>query len=165
MRIIGIDPGYAIMGYGIVDQSGNQFRPVAYGCITTDKDLHMPDRLKRLYEGLTEVITEYQPDEASVEQLFFNTNTTTAMQVGQARGVAILACANLGLPVFEYTPLQIKTSLTGYGRAQKTQMQSMTKMLLGLPGIPKPDDAADALATALCHGYTGPAQKRLYVLK
>ncbi|HHX93046.1 MAG TPA: crossover junction endodeoxyribonuclease RuvC [Clostridiales bacterium] len=165
MRIIGIDPGYAIMGYGIVDQNGNQFRPVAYGCITTDKDQAMPDRLKRLYEGLTEIIADYQPEEASVEQLFFNTNVTTAIQVGQARGVAILACANSGLPVFEYTPLQIKTSLTGYGRAQKEQMQSMTKMLLGLESVPRPDDAADALAAALCHGYAGPARKRYHLLK
>ncbi|HRV34045.1 MAG TPA: crossover junction endodeoxyribonuclease RuvC, partial [Anaerovoracaceae bacterium] len=119
MRIIGIDPGYAIMGYGIIDQSGNRFAPVAFGCVTTDKTLPMPDRLKRLYEGLTEVIATHQPEEASIEQLFFNTNTTTAIQVGQARGVAILACANSGLSIFEYTPLQIKTSITGYGRAQK----------------------------------------------
>jgi crossover junction endodeoxyribonuclease RuvC len=165
MRIIGIDPGYAIMGYGIVDQNGNRFTTVAYGCVTTDKDLAMPDRLKTLYEGLTEVIAAHQPEEASIEQLFFNTNATTAIQVGQARGVAILACANSGLSVYEYTPLQIKSSLTGYGRAQKEQMQYMIKMLLNLTQVPKPDDAADALAAALCHGYCGPSKKRLYQMK
>ncbi|HCU07466.1 MAG TPA: crossover junction endodeoxyribonuclease RuvC [Clostridiales bacterium] len=165
MRIIGIDPGYAIMGYGIIDQNGNRFTPVTFGCVTTDKALPMPDRLKRLYEGLTEVIAVHQPEEASIEQLFFNTNTTTAIQVGQARGVAILACANSGLSIFEYTPLQIKTSITGYGRAQKDQMQSMIKMLLNLTQIPKPDDAADALAAALCHGYSGQVKKLLYQMK
>ncbi len=165
MRILGIDPGYAIMGYGIVDQTGNRFTPVAFGCVTTEKNLAMPERLKALYEGLTEVIAEHQPEEASIEQLFFNTNASTAIQVGQARGVAILACANSGLSIYEYTPLQIKTSLTGYGRAQKDQMQSMVKMLLDLTQIPKPDDAADALAAALCHGYCGPAKKRLYQMK
>ncbi len=165
MRIIGIDPGYAIMGYGIIDRNGNRFTPVGHGCVTTDKALSMPDRLKSLYEGLMEVIVTYQPQEASIEQLFFNTNTTTAIQVGQARGVAILACANSGLSVFEYTPLQIKTSITGYGRAQKEQMQSMIKMLLDLAQIPKPDDAADALAAALCHGYCGQAKKLLYQMK
>lgn len=165
MRIIGIDPGYALMGYGIIDQNGNQFRPVAYGCLKTSKEFDMPDRLKRLYEGLMEVIAEYQPDEAGIEQLFFNTNASTALLVGQARGVAILACANSGLPVFEYTPLEIKMSLAGYGRAQKAQMQAMTQRVLGLDKPPKPDDAADALAAALCHGYTGPAKKRLKRLK
>ena len=161
MRIIGIDPGYAIMGYGIVDQKGNQFAPVDFGCITTHKDTPMPDRLKHLYEGLSEVILRWQPEEASVEQLYFSANATTALQVGQARGVAILACANMGLPIFEYTPLEIKMSLTGYGKAEKRQMQQMTKMLLRLEVLPKPDDAADALAAALCHGYAGPAKKLL----
>ena len=165
MRIIGIDPGYAIMGYGIIDKNGNQFSPVAYGAITTEKNMHMPDRLKHLYQGLTEVIAEFEPEEASIEQLFFNTNTTTAIFVGQARGVAILACANLGLSIFEYTPLEIKTSLTGYGRADKSQVQTMVKMLLNLEAAPKPDDTADALAAALCHGYSGNAKKRMYAMK
>lgn len=165
MRIIGIDPGYAIMGYGIIDKNGNQFKQVTYGVVTTPKDMSMPDRLKCLYEGLTEVISEYQPEEASIEQLFFNTNTATAIYVGQARGVAILSCANLGLSIFEYTPLEIKTSLTGYGRSDKSQMQAMVKMLLGLASIPKPDDAADALAAALCHGYTGNSRKIMNAMK
>lgn len=165
MRIIGIDPGYAIMGYGIIDKSGNSFSPVAYGAVTTDKTMPMPDRLKHLYQGLTEIISKYQPEEASIEQLFFNTNTTTAIFVGQARGVAILACANSGLSIFEYTPLEIKTSLTGYGRAEKDQVQAMVKMLLNLPCVPKPDDTADALAAALCHGYSGNMKKRLYEMK
>lgn len=165
MRIIGIDPGYAIMGYGIIDKNGNQFKQVAYGAIQTSKEMSMPNRLKCLYEGLTEVISEYQPEEASIEQLFFNTNTATAIDVGQARGVAILSCVNLGLSIFEYTPLEIKTSLTGYGRAGKAQVQTMVKMLLGLTTIPKPDDAADALAAALCHGYSGNAKKMMYAMK
>src|SRR5665647_1930777 len=107
MRIIGIDPGYAIMGYGIIDKIGNNFAPVTYGAIATSKDMPMPDRLKHLYQELTQVIAEYQPEEASIEQLFFNTNTTTAIFVGQARGVAILSCINLGLFIFEYTPLPV----------------------------------------------------------
>jgi len=165
MRILGIDPGYAIMGYGIIDKNGNQFKNVAYGVVTTGKEMSMPDRLKCLYEGLTSVIIEYQPEEASIEQLFFNTNTATAIYVGQARGVAILSCANLSLSIFEYTPLEIKTSLTGYGRAGKTQVQTMVKMILGLSSIPKPDDAADALAAALCHGYSGNSKKIMYRMK
>lgn len=165
MRIIGIDPGYAIMGYGIIDKNGNQFKPVTYGVITTSKEMPMPDRLKCLYEGLTEVISEYQPEESSIEQLFFNTNTATAIYVGQARGVAILACANLDVSIFEYTPLEIKTGLTGYGRAGKAQVQTMVKMLLGLTSVPKPDDAADALAAALCHGYAGNSKKMMNAMK
>ena len=154
MRIIGIDPGYAIMGYGIIEKDGNRHSVVDYGVITTDKDTPMPDRLKILYNGLMDVIAEYQPEEAAVEQLYFNTNQTTGIFVGQARGVAILACANNGLGIYEYTPLQIKTAITGYGRAEKKQMQNMVRMYLGLEEIPKPDDAADALAAALCHGST-----------
>ncbi len=159
MRIIGIDPGYAILGWGIVDLRGNKFTPVAYGAVTTDKDMDMPDRLKHLYSRLMEIIVEYRPEEAAVEELFFNKNITTAIQVGQARGVAILACANSGLEISEYTPLQIKQALVGYGRAEKKQVQMMVKTILNLKEIPKPDDTADALAAAVCHGHFGPARK------
>ena len=165
MRIIGIDPGYAIMGYGIIEKDGNSHTFIDCGVITTDKDMSMPDRLKVLYNGLMEVIAEYQPEEASIEQLYFNTNQTTAIFVGQARGVAILACANNGLAIYEYTPLQIKTSITGYGRAEKKQMQNMVRMYLGLEEVPKPDDAADALAAAICHSRMGTARKREFKMR
>lgn len=161
MRILGIDPGYAILGYGIVDKKGNRFTPVEYGCVTTNKDMQMPDRLKHLYSELMEIIDRYRPEAASIEELFFNTNTTTAILVGQARGVAILACANSGIPINEYTPVQIKQALTGYGRAEKKQMQIMVKAMLGLSEIPRPDDAADALAAAICHGHAGPGRERM----
>ncbi|WP_206459091.1 crossover junction endodeoxyribonuclease RuvC [Anaerovorax sp. IOR16] len=165
MKILGIDPGYAIMGYGIVEMKGNHFKPIAYGAVTTDKNMPMPDRLKHLYTGLMEVISEYEPDVVSIEQLFFNTNTTTAILVGQARGVAILACANSGLEIFEYTPLQIKQGLIGYGRAEKKQIQHMVKTILNLKQIPKLDDTADALAAAICHGHCADFHNRFANLK
>ncbi|MCI5897909.1 MAG: crossover junction endodeoxyribonuclease RuvC [Firmicutes bacterium] len=161
MRILGIDPGYAIMGYGIIDHIGSRFSVVDYGALTTDKDMPMPDRLKHLYCGMTELIAAYQPDAASIEELFFNQNTTTALLVGQARGVAILACANYGIEICEYTPLQIKQGLVGYGRAEKKQVQMMVKTILNLKEIPKPDDTADALAAAICHGHSAGGQNRL----
>lgn len=152
MRILGIDPGYAIMGYGIVDKIGNKFSPCEYGSILTTPEFGAVDRLKILYNELMELIAEFQPEVAAVEELFFNTNQKTAIMVSQARGVALLACANSGLPVYEYTPLQIKTGIVGYGRAEKKQVQHMVKTMLCLNEIPKPDDTADALACALCHG-------------
>jgi len=161
MRIIGIDPGYAILGYGVVEVKGNRFLPVEYGAVTTDKDMEMPDRLKHLYSELMEIIDRTRPDVCSIEELFFNTNTTTAILVGQARGVAILACANSGVPINEYTPVQIKQALTGYGRAEKKQVQMMVKAMLGLDEVPKPDDTADALAAAICHGHAAPGKERM----
>ncbi len=161
MRILGIDPGYAIMGYGIIDTRGNTFKVCAYGSITTESDMDMPSRLKSIYSDLTEIISKYEPDELAIEELFFNTNTTTAIKVGQARGVAILACANFGMEIEEYTPLQIKRSLTGYGRAEKKQVQEMVKTILNLNQVPKPDDTADALAVAICHGHSGKQKKRM----
>ena len=165
MRILGIDPGYAIMGYGIVDKKGSSFIPVAYGAITTDKDTPMPERLKILYNGLMEIIAEYGPEEVSIEELYFNTNAKTVIFVGEARGVAILACSNNGLPIYEYTPMQIKTCTTGNGHAQKPQVQAMIKRILALDEVPKPDDVADALAAAVCHGYNGEMKKRLQIMK
>ena len=148
MRILGIDPGYAILGYGIIDVEGNHFKAIEYGAVTTEAGMDMPDRLKVLYNGLMEIIDKYNPQQASIEELFFNTNNKTAILVGQARGVAILACANSGLEIFEYTPLQIKQGLVGYGRADKKQIQQMVKIMLNLRQVPKPDDTADALAAA-----------------
>ncbi|HQC36529.1 MAG TPA: crossover junction endodeoxyribonuclease RuvC, partial [Bacillota bacterium] len=159
MRILGIDPGYAIMGYGIVDKKGSSFVPVAYGAITTDKEMSMPQRLKTLYAGLMELIDEYSPDEVSIEELYFNTNAKTVIFVGEARGVAILACSNNGLPIYEYTPMQIKTCIAGNGHADKTQVQAMIRRILALEKAPRPDDVADALAAAVCHGYNGEMRK------
>ncbi len=154
MRILGIDPGLAIVGYGVIDCNGNNFTPVDYGCILTDKDTPFPMRLKYIYEGMNQIIDKYKPDEVAIEELFFNKNVRTAIDVGQARGVELLAVVNRDLPLYEYTPLQIKQAVVGYGRADKRQVQEMVKMLLNLKKLPKPDDAADAMAVALCHGFS-----------
>ncbi len=154
MRILGIDPGYAILGYGIIDVTGNRFSAVDYGSIMTDASMDMTSRLQSIYANLTNLINTYKPDEASIEELFFNNNAKTAILVGEARGVALLACANGGLPIGEYTPLQIKQSLVGYGRADKKQVQFMVKTMLNLAQVPKPDDTADALAAAICHAHS-----------
>ena len=151
MRIIGIDPGYAIMGYGVLDYKGNKFTPITYGSITTDAHTRDAERLKILYDELKAIIDEYQPDEASIEKLFYNTNATTAIMVGEARGVAMLACEQSGVAISEYTPLEIKSALTGYGKADKKQVQTMVKMILNLSEVPRPDDTADAIAAAICH--------------
>ncbi len=151
MRILGIDPGYALMGYGVIEQAGNTFRAVKYGSIETDASMPLPDRLKFIYAELMDIISETEPEEAAVEELFYNSNAKTVINVGQARGVAILACVNSGINPAEYTPLQIKMALTGYGRAEKSQIQQMVKLMLGLSKVPKPDDTADALAAAICH--------------
>ncbi|QIB69286.1 crossover junction endodeoxyribonuclease RuvC [Aminipila butyrica] len=161
MRILGIDPGYAILGYGIIDMKGNHFEVCGYGAVTTEASMDMTDRLKCLYSSLMEIIVEYEPEVASVEELFFNTNVKTAIMVGQARGVAILACANSGMSIAEYTPLQIKQALVGYGRAEKKQVQAMVKTILNLKEVPKPDDTADALAAAICHGHSANSSQRL----
>lgn len=152
MLILGIDPGIAIVGYSIVECKGNNLKAIDYGCITTDADMLFPDRLKIVYDKLTEIIEKYNPDDLAIEELFFNKNVKTAMKVGQARGVEILAATNKGINTYEYTPLQIKQAVTGYGRADKNQVQEMVKMLLNLKEKPKPDDVADALAVAICHG-------------
>ena len=149
--ILGADPGYAILGWGVIEYSASRYRLVGYGAIETGKDEPMPERLKQIYAALTEIIERYRPDVCAVEELFFNSNQKTAIKVGEARGAAVLACANAGLAVYEYTPLQIKQALTGYGRADKHQIQEMVRQILGLERAPKPDDAADAVAAAICH--------------
>ena len=158
MRIIGIDPGIAITGYGIIDKHANSFKPIAYGKVTTEAGQDTCRRLLNVYNDLTRIFFEYKPQCAAVEELFFNKNAKTAMVIGQARGVAILAAANAGLEIFEYTPLQVKQAVVGYGRAQKRQVQAMVKLLLNLNEIPQPDDVADALAVALCHGSSSKMQ-------
>ena len=154
MIIIGIDPGYAIVGIGVVEYAGNKFRTLEYNAITTPAGMNTVDRLKKIYDEMTIYIEKYKPDSIAVEELFFNSNQKTAINVAQARGVILVAAANHGVPISEYTPLQVKQSVTGYGRAEKSQIQQMVKMILGLNAIPRPDDAADALALAICHAHS-----------
>ena len=154
MRILGIDPGLAIVGYGVIDSEKGVYRPVDCGVINTPKELSLPERLELIYKGMGEVIDTFKPDQVAIEELFFTKNITTGITVAEARGVILLACKQSGLPMFEYTPNQIKQSLTGYGKADKKQIQFMITRLLGLKAIPKPDDAADALAIALTHAQT-----------
>ena len=165
MRILGIDPGYAIMGYGVIDKKGNKFSVSGYGAITTEANTPMEVRLEHIFDELNTIIKEYKPDVLAIEELFFNTNAKTAIHVGEARGIAILAAVKGGLEVEEYTPLQIKQALVGYGRAEKKQVQIMVKTILNLKGIPKPDDTADALAAAICHGHSADTRKRLKEIK
>lgn len=155
MKTLGIDPGTAIMGWGIVDDDGSGgMCAVEYGVITTSKDLALSQRLQLLYRGLMEIIERYQPATAGVEELFFSKNVTTALAVGHARGVILLALADADIPVHEYRPMAVKQAVTGYGHADKQQMQEMVRLTLGLDETPKPDDAADALAIAICHATT-----------
>ncbi len=154
MRILGIDPGYAIVGYGIVDYVGNRFSTVDHGAVLTEAKTLFTTRLGNIYSDLTEIIKDKKIDAVAIEKLFFNTNTTTAIDVAQARGVILLAAHNLGIPVYEYTPLQVKQAVTGFGRAEKKQVMEMTKIILGLEKVPKPDDTADALAIAICHAHS-----------
>jgi crossover junction endodeoxyribonuclease RuvC len=151
MRILGIDPGTATTGFGVIDYERGQYAFVDAGVITTKPDLAMSERLAQIHADLTELIAEFKPETAAIELLFFGNNVTTAMTVGQARGVAMLALQTADVPIAEYNPMQIKLAVAGYGGAKKPQMQEMVKMLLGLPAIPKPDDAADALAIAITH--------------
>lgn len=151
MRILGIDPGTGIMGFGVIDVTQNGLKLVDAGVIRTAPHTPQDERLEEIYNSLTEIIKDTKPDNFSIEKLFFVRNITTAMSVAEARGVAILAARVNGLPVSEYTPLQIKQTITGYGRADKKQMQEMVRIQLGLKEVPKPDDAADALAAAITH--------------
>ena len=152
--ILGIDPGTATMGWGVIRQEGPRLRYVQHGAITTQSGWPMPRRLGRLFDGVTELLHGYGPEAVAVEELFFNTNVTTGISVGQARGVAILAAYRAGIEVAEYTPLQVKQAITSYGRADKRQVQEMVRTLLKLPEIPRPDDAADGLAIAICHAFS-----------
>ncbi|CCF82550.1 Crossover junction endodeoxyribonuclease ruvC [Nitrolancea hollandica Lb] len=150
---LGVDPGTALLGYGVI-AGDDAVRVIDFGVLETTPDEPMPKRLQFLYAGMCRLIQSYHPDTVVVEQLFFARNVTTALAVGQARGVVMLAAAQAGVPVNEYTPAEVKQAVSGYGRANKSQMQEMVRMLLGLEDIPRPDDAADALAVALCHVQT-----------
>lgn len=153
MRILGIDPGYAIVGFGVVDYAGANFAPVEYGAILTEAHTRFTDRLCCIDTDIQEILTRFEPDCMAVERLYFTTNQKTAIDVAQARGILILAAAKRSIPVFEYTPLQVKMAVVGYGKAEKRQVMDMTRRILKLEQIPKPDDAADALAIAICHGH------------
>lgn len=154
MRILGIDPGYATIGYGVIEYDNFHFKPINYGVVITKPDKVFADRLCDIFSDINTLIETYKPDCMSIEKLYFNTNTTTAIDVAQARGVIILAARMAKINIFEYTPLQVKQSITGYGRAEKRQVMEMVKNLLRLNSVPKPDDTADALALAICHGHT-----------
>ena len=153
MRILGIDPGYAIIGYGILEYDGARFQTVAFGAITTPAGKPFTERLDIIYRDMCTVLDTYRPDCMGIEKLFFNTNQKTGIDVAQARGVTVLAAVQRGIPISEYTPLQVKQSVVGYGRAEKKQVMEMTRRILGLSKVPKPDDTADALALAICHGH------------
>ncbi len=154
MVILGIDPGYGTIGYGVIDKNGSKITPIDYGVIQTPKDEGIAVRLAMIYEALSTLIKKYRPEEIAVEELFFNTNITTGIKVAQARGVILLCAVQECGRLYEYTPLMVKQSLTGNGRADKKQIQYMVKMMLHLKSEPKPDDAADALAVAICHANT-----------
>jgi crossover junction endodeoxyribonuclease RuvC len=154
MRVVGIDPGTATTGYGVIEESAGRLVLVAFGTICTPSDMLMPKRLLELHDRLIELIALHAPETAAVESLFFQKNVRTAISVGQARGAVLLALAQRGMPVGEYTPLEVKQAVTGYGGAEKRQVQVMVRTLLGLAELPKPDDAADALAVAICHAHS-----------
>ncbi|PWM41780.1 MAG: crossover junction endodeoxyribonuclease RuvC [Clostridiales bacterium] len=154
MVILGIDPGYATVGYGVLEYLQGRFRVMDYGAVTSPAGMDFPSRLEIIFQGIGELCDQFRPDCMAVEELFFNTNITTGIQVGHARGVILLAGKLKGVQCFEYTPLQVKQSVVGYGRAEKHQVMEMTRQLLGLLKIPKPDDAADALALAICHAHS-----------
>lgn len=154
--ILGIDPGYAIVGFGVVgyDERSMKLTPIEYGAVTTPAHVKTELRLSEIYDGICELCEKFHPDAISIEELFFNSNAKTAVNVCQARGVILLAATKAGIPIYEYTPLQIKQAVTGYGRAEKHQIISMVTTLLELKAPPKPDDTADALAAAICHAYS-----------
>ncbi len=151
MRVIGIDPGTAITGWGVVEGGGNDLKMIAAGVIITAAGTPFPERLQIIYRELTVLVDTWQPDSSAIEELFFSKNVKTALAVGHGRGAAMLALANAGLPITEYKPLEVKQAVTGHGGADKRQIQQMVKLLLSLDDIPRPDDAADALAVAICH--------------
>jgi len=157
--VLGIDPGTARMGYGVVSREGSQLEMIDYGCLETTNDRPLEQRLLIIHEGLTDLIETHRPEAMGVERLFFNKNVQTAMAVGQARGVVLLVAAQHGLPVFEYGPHEVKLAVTGYGRAPKDQVQRMVQLVLSMSQIPKPDDAADALAVAVCTAHAATPQQ------
>lgn len=162
MIILGIDPGLAIVGWGAVEYSGSHFKTLGYGSIETPAGMPTESRLSMIYDGIRELIETYKPDSMAVEELFFNTNITTGIRVAEARGVIIMCAHRLGVSIYEYTPLQVKQAVVGFGRAEKKQVITMVTMLLGLKKPPKPDDTADALAIAICHAHSGASRIAQY---
>ena len=165
MIILGIDPGYAIVGWGVVEYSGSKFRTLGYGSIQTPAGMPVVDRLERIYRGMLEIIEKYKPDQMAIEELFFNTNAKTAIVVAEARGIILLSAKVSGVQIAEYTPLQVKMAVVGYGKAEKKQVITMVTSLLNLPAPPKPDDTADALAIAVCHAHSGCSRLSQYYNK
>ncbi|MGN0532798.1 MAG: crossover junction endodeoxyribonuclease RuvC [Eubacterium sp.] len=153
MIILGIDPGYAIVGWGVLEYRANKFSVLGYGAITTDAHTPFPLRLQTIYNDMCYIFEKYKPDVMSMEKLFYNSNAKTVIDVAQARGVITLSAQNYNVDIYEYTPLQVKQSVVGYGRAEKKQVMEMTRVILNLEKVPKPDDTADALAMAICHGH------------
>lgn len=154
IRILGIDPGYAIVGFGVVEYDGFEFTPIQYGAITTDAGMDFSKRLRAIHEDMEIILNQFEPDCMAIERLYFTTNQKTAIDVAQARGIVLLSASMRDIPISEYTPLQVKQSVVGYGKAEKHQVMEMTRQILKLANVPKPDDAADALAIAICHGHT-----------
>ena len=165
MRILGIDPGYAIIGWGVVQYEGGRFHAQDFGAVTTEAGTPFLQRLDSIYEQLTAILTQFKPDAMAIEKLYFKNNQKTAIDVAEARGVILLAAQRCGVAVFEYTPLQVKSAVTGFGQAQKPQVMEMTRRLLRLQSVPKPDDTADALAIAICHAQTGGTALKLRLMK
>lgn len=165
MIILGIDPGLAIVGWGVLEYKGSRFRTLGYGSIQTPAGMPTEERLVAIYDSLAKLIETYRPDCMAVEELFWNTNQTTGIRVSEARGVILLCATQRNVKIFEYTPLQVKQAVVGYGRAEKKQVISMVTMLLGLEKPPKPDDTADALAIAICHGHSGASRLADYYNK
>lgn len=154
IRILGVDPGYAIVGFGVLEYDGIRFAPIEYGAVLTEAHTPFPERLKAIHDDVEFIFEKYAPECMAIEKLYFTSNQKTGIDVAQARGVTVLSAAKRGIPVFEYTPLQVKSAVVGYGKAEKKQVMEMTRQILGLAQIPKPDDAADALAIAICHGHS-----------
>ena len=165
MVILGIDPGIAIVGWGALEYQGNRFRPLGFGSIQTPATMSTEDRLVEIHKQMNQLIDTYRPDAVAVEELFWNTNQTTGIRVSEARGVILLSGAERGVPIHEYTPLQVKQAVVGYGRAEKKQVITMVTMLLNLEKPPKPDDTADALAIAICHAHSGCSKLAKYYNK
>ena len=163
--VLGIDPGYAIVGWGVIEFKANVHRPIAFGAITTQARTDFNTRLRHIYDDTVELLERSKPDAVAVEKLYFTTNVTTGIQVAQARGVILLAANQAGVPVYEYTPLQVKTAVTGYGKARKPQVMEMTRRLLHLKEVPKPDDTADALAVAIAHTQAAGTNLRDFMLR
>lgn len=154
MKILGIDPGYAIVGWGVIEYNNNHFKALDFGAVTTQAHTPLSERLEIIYNSFNEIVARNKPDVMSIEKLFYNSNQKTVIDVAQARGVLMLAAEQNKIPVFEYTPLQVKQSVVGYGRAEKKQVQEMIRRMLCLDKVPKPDDTADALAMAICHAHS-----------